>query len=334
MGRASRATIAAVLVLGAAMVGCAERTGVDETAAGGSDSTVSRERISAELPPGWSEVETPPARGYPTSLITLASAPVGTIHEPPPVCGTPNAVFDRLPADGAVVQISAWQPQRLPARPDPIVLDRSTFGTYECSGRSHEIDFHENGRGVHIVVWLDPGRVDPGVRRQAVELLNGLEVRDFPSGECDRDFGVAGASGFRSADGLSCREAARLWTGWTVPPERPTACERTGHVHEVRITDGITCGVAERFILGGTKGFAPHPGGWIERSSRFTCRIREFAPRPGGIHVDCVDTDRGASGPRFTFVFAQREAGGRPLGRIPAPIEPEMHPVTREPGDR
>lgn len=74
-------------------------------------------------------------------------------------------------------------------------------------------------------------------------------------------------------------------------------------MHELRVTDGITCGVAERFILGGTKGFAPHPGGWIERSSRFTCRIREFDSEPG-LHADCVDTDRGASGPRFTFVFA------------------------------
>jgi hypothetical protein len=236
-------------------------------------------------------------------LFTVASAPLGTIRRPPPVCGTPDAVLDRLPADGAVVQVAVWQPQRLPARPEPITLDRSTFGTYECSGRSHEINFHENGRGVHIVVWLDPGRVDPEVRHQAVELLNGLDVRGFPSGECDRDFGAGGASGFRGADGLSCGEAAHLWTEWMVPPRELTPCERTGHVHEVRVSDGITCGVAERFILGGTTGFAPHPGGWIERSSRFTCRIREFSSEPG-LHVDCIDTDRGASGPRFTFVFA------------------------------
>jgi hypothetical protein len=244
----------------------------------------------------------PKAEGYPVSLLTVASAPLGPIRRPPPVCGTPDAVLDRLPADGAAVQVSEWQPERMPARPDPITLDRSTFGTYECSGRSHEINFRENGRGVHVVVWLDPGRVDPEVKREAVGLLNGLEIGGFPSGECDRDFGVGGTSGFRGADGLSCGEAAHLWTEWMVPADDLTPCERTGQAHEVRITGGITCGVAERFILGGTKGFAPHPGGWVERSGRFTCRIREFSTQPG-LRVDCVDTDRGASGPRFTFVF-------------------------------
>lgn len=302
MGRASRAAAAELVIIAAAVAGCAERTGVDETAAG-NGSVVHHERITAELPPGWSEVEMPRAEGYPVPLMTLASAPIGPIGTPPPVCGTPDAVLDRLPADGAAIQLSEWQPERMPARPAPIVLDRSTFGAYECSGRSHEIDFHENDRGVHVVVWLDPGRVDPDVRRGAVELLNGLEVRDFPSHECDRDLGVAGASGFRGADGLSCGEATLLWTEWMVPADVLTPCERTGHVHDVRITDGITCGVAERFIVGGTKGFAPHPGGWVERSSRFTCRIREFAGEPG-LHVDCVDTERGASGPRFTFTFA------------------------------
>lgn len=303
MGRASRAVTAGLCAAAFALAGCAEPIGVGETAADGADSLVNHERINAELPPDWSEVEMPKAQGYPAPLMTLTSAPLRPIDRPPPVCGTPDAVLDRLPVDGAAIQISEWQPQRMPARPERIALDRSTFGAYECSGRSHVVNFHENGRGVHVVVWLTPGRVDPEVKRQAVRLLNGLKVHAFPSGECDRDFAVGGTSGFRGADGLSCGEAALLWTEWMVPAAELTACERTGHVHEVRVTDGITCGVAERFIVGGTNGFAPHPGGWIERSGRFTCRIREFSTEPG-LHVDCVDTDRGASGPRFTFIVA------------------------------
>ncbi|HET6829744.1 MAG TPA: hypothetical protein VFH44_00210, partial [Solirubrobacterales bacterium] len=200
------------------------------------------------------------------------------------------------------VRVYDWAPKGLPARPATIKLDRVSYGSYECSGRSHSLAFHENGRGIDINVWFVQGQADPAVRHQAVELLNSLEVREFPSRECHRDLGVTGDHGFRGADGLSCGEAALLWNEWIVPPEKLTPCPKAGATHDLRVTDGITCGIAERFILGGTRGFAPHPGGWIERKERFTCRIREFESSPG-LHVDCLDTDRGPSGPRFTFRF-------------------------------
>jgi hypothetical protein len=242
----------------------------------------------------------PSAMGRPGPLFTVASAPV-EVNRRPRVCHSPDRILERLPADGAVIQVNDWAPEGLPARPAKIKLDRESYGSYECSGRSHSLAFHENGRGINVTAWFVQEFGDPAVRHQAAEFLNSLEVRGFPSRECPDDFGVAGNRGFDGADGLSCGEAAHLWSEWIVPPEKLTPCEGRDP-HGVQVTDGITCGIVERFILGGTFGFAPHPGGWIERKDRFTCRIREFNSNPR-LRVDCLDTDRGPSGPRFTFAI-------------------------------
>ena len=131
----------------------------------------------------------------------------------------------------------------------------------------------------------------------------------FPTRSCRHVRGIdldTYAPGFEGADGLSCQEAVHVWGNWLVPNQRLTPCSKTGSIHDVRVTEGkITCGVAERFIVGGTEGFAPHPGGWVERADRFTCRIHDSrSPTDQRIRVDCLDTDRGAEGPQFTFRFA------------------------------
>ncbi|HET6831966.1 MAG TPA: hypothetical protein VFH44_11520, partial [Solirubrobacterales bacterium] len=268
MGQASRVVTAAFAVGALVLTSCSEETATDEMAPDqATNGEISRSGVSVELPDGWSEVEMPSAMGRPGPLFTVASAPV-EVNRRPRVCHSPDRVLERLPADGAVVRVYDWAPKGLPARPATIKLDRVSYGSYECSGRSHSLAFHENGRGIDINVWFVQGQADPTVRHQAVELLNSLEVRDFPSRECHRDLGVAGDRGFRGADGLSCGEAALLWNEWIVPPEKLMPCPNAGATHDLRVTDGITCGIAERFILGGTRGFAPHPGGWIERKER------------------------------------------------------------------
>lgn len=301
MGRASRATAVVLVVGGLTLLGCDETTRdgsvADPSTAG---KVISKERVSAQLPEGWSEVKGPTSKIIePGPLFTVASEPV---EVDPPLGGcNPSAAIDDLGPSGALVAVLGTQPQRLPARTARIRLNRNTYGNYECAGPSHQLAFHQNDRGVYINVWFDPDRVDPMVRRQAVAFVNSLELRDIPSRECSHD---SADEDFEGVDGVSCGEGALLWSEWNIPAAKLTRCTRTGSDHSVRVTDGVTCRVAERFILGGTKGFAPHPGGWIERADRFTCRIRDFSPRSNpGLHVDCLDTDRGASGPRFTFRF-------------------------------
>jgi hypothetical protein len=294
-----------VLVVGAlTFTGCAETAGEELEVDQSTTSTVIRkDRVSAQLPAGWSEIKEPISNIVePSPLFAVASEPV-EVDSLPRGCNA-SAAVDQLSSSGALVSVLGTAPQRLPSRPAEIKLNRSTYANYECAGPSHQVAFHQNDRGVYVNVWFDPDRVDPVVRRQAVAFVNSLELRDFPSRECNDDYGVDGLEDFEGVDGLSCGEAALLWKVWAVPPTKLNRCTRTGSDHSVRVTDGITCGVAERFILGGTKGFAPHPGGWIERADRFTCRIRDFNPRSNpGLYVDCLDTDRGPSGPRFTFRF-------------------------------
>lgn len=304
MGRASRASVVMLVVGALTFTGCAETAGeestVDQSPAG---KVIRNDRVSAQVPAGWFEIKEPISNTIePSPLFAVASEPL-EIDSPSRDCSA-SAAIDQLSPSGALVSVLGTSPQRLPSRPAEIKLNRSTYDAYECAGPSHKVVFHQNDRGVYINVWFDPDRVDPRVRGHAVAFANSLELRDFPSRDCNGDYSVGEPDGFEGADGLSCGEAALLWNEWVVPPARMTGCARTGRDHSVRVTDGITCGVAERFILGATTGFAPHPGGWIERADRFTCRIRDFSPRANpGLYVDCLDTDRGASGPRFTFRF-------------------------------
>ena len=302
MGKASRA-VTVVLIAGAlTLAGCNETASEGPVAEQSpTHSVISRERVSADLPSGWSEVKEPISNIVePSPLFAVASEPV----EVDPHHGgcSPSASIDDLSPEGALVSVLGTEPQRLPARPAKIKLNRSTHGNYECAGPSHQLAFHQNDHGVYINVWFDPARVDPVVRRQAVAFVNSLELRDILSRECNDH---SPAEDLQGVDGLSCGEGTLLWNGWDVPSAELNRCPRTGSNNSVRVTEGITCGVAARFVLGGTKGFAPHPGGWIERADRFTCRIRDFSPRSNpGLYVDCLDTDRGASGPRFTFRFS------------------------------
>lgn len=167
---------AAVLLLTGCSEGRTEATTADRVIS----DPISGEGVRAELPDGWSQVEMPSAmrRISPLPLFTVASSPV-TVNRRPRVCHSPDRILERLPADGAVIQVSSWETptKGLPPSPRTIKLDRESFGSYECSGRSHSLMFRQNGRGIGIKVWFSPSRVDPVVRRQAVELLNSLEIR-------------------------------------------------------------------------------------------------------------------------------------------------------------
>ena len=185
MGQASRAGTPLLLFATLLLVACGARGGADETASDAAASAVvTNERVSAELPRGWSRVAMPTIDTRPeTLLLTVASSPV-TADQQPDICHTPDHLINQLPSGGALVQVSAGAPQRLPGRPPNVKLDRSSYGSYECTGRSHQLAFHQNGRGIHVTAWFDPDRVDPSVRRQAVAFVDSIDVKGFPSREC------------------------------------------------------------------------------------------------------------------------------------------------------
>ena len=160
--------------------------------------------------------------------------------------------------------------------------------------------FHENGRGIFVHVWFDPNEVTRETRNQAEEFIDSIHAQGFPSRECGGDYGVENLEGFEGAAGLSCREAAQLWSDWLVPPEKPTRYAKTGSANDVRITRASRAGWPSGSSSTARRASGPHPGGWIERADRFTCRIRDFSPRSSpSLYVDCLDTDRGASGPQI-----------------------------------
>jgi len=187
MGRASTAA-AAVLVVGVlTLIGCAE-TASDEPGADRSreGAMLSKDRVSAEIPAGWSEIEEPISSIVdPAPLLAVASEPL-EVDAPPRGCGPSAALLDQIRPSGALVEVLEASPPRrgpspwrdFPSRPARIELDRDTYDTYECAGSSHQIVFRENGRGVYVHVWFDPERVDPKIRRQAVAFVNSLELRD------------------------------------------------------------------------------------------------------------------------------------------------------------
>ena len=275
--------VAAVL----AISGCSEERREAPTPEG---TTVTSDRVTAELPVGWSRISSdwrgPYFASNPQAILVASSSPI-EFERPKDVCDRPDDALSELGKSGALVEVTETDPRWWPRRSGPIKLNRRTYGAYECSGESHSLGFREGSRGMQVHVWFDPDRVDPAVRQEAVGFVNSLEVREFGSGECRR----SRVGGFEGADGLSCDEAAELWRSWVFPQDEPRACPSTfARLHHISGTGSVGCRAVEEFVL---EDFAPHPGGWIERAGGFDCRIAE---RPGvarnGITVACIDSAR------------------------------------------
>ncbi len=298
MGRASSAAVGVcLLIAGAAAGGCSDQP---EPQPKPHATEIHSERVAAELPAGWSEIDEATSRIItPSQVFAVASESV-TIRKPLRACHPPDSILAQLPRDGAYIEVSEGSAHGIHPRPQRLRLNRRSYDTYECSGPSHSLSFNERGRGLYVHAWFDPDRVSKATRKQAAAFINSLDVGRFGSRECSGDYAINPNLGFRGADGLSCADAALKWRDWIEPPAGLAACPSTfAHDHLIRATENIACQAVERFIL---EDFAPHPGGYVERASRFDCRIRE----PGGnapLAVDCIDTDRGPSGPRFSFRF-------------------------------
>ena len=265
-----------------------------------SGTEIQRDKITAELPRGWSEIKGPTSRIiYPAPVFAVASDPA-EVPKTLRACHPPDAILSQLPPDGVLIEVLEATPKGMDGRPAHIKLDRKSFDTYECSGPSHSITFHEHGRGLYIHVWFNQDHVSATKRSDAVDFLNSIDVGVFGSGECPGGLGAKAEPELRRRRRALVQDAAHKWADWIVPAERMQRCPSVfANSHAIRATDRIACQAVERFVL---EDFAPHPGGWIERSSRFDCRITESTGK-GGIGVDCVDTDRGPEGPHFRFRF-------------------------------
>lgn len=136
--------------------------------------------VEARLPAEWRLLRRRiDAVVYPVQVLAAASYPVEPSE--PSGCG-PGRVLDQRPTGGALVQVVEWtegpshEPDLadFPPRPRPFRLPERNFRSYECNGPSYNISFRDRGRAFQAFVWLDPERVDPLIRRQAIDLLSSL----------------------------------------------------------------------------------------------------------------------------------------------------------------
>jgi hypothetical protein len=176
-------TTAVVIALSTAVAaGC----GSGDTSDGTARRTSGSGGVEVRLPPGWSEIRGPISEvSEPAQVLAAASIPIALGPDPAHNC-YPGDLLARLPAEQAAVQIveytqgpgDADHPNRedFPPRPRSFRLDRRLHAEYECSGPSYLIRFRDHGRALQATVWLDPKRVDPRVRREAVALLGSLRV--------------------------------------------------------------------------------------------------------------------------------------------------------------
>lgn len=179
-------SIAAVITASAGLsIGCGG-SGPDRTASTQrADSTGEPARVVARVPAGW-DATTQRVSGLidPQQLLTVGSFDLGPAVRRGPKGGcVPVEAEKRLPATGALITVLRYGRSHLgdralsalPRRPADLGLSSFRRGPFECGG-DFELQFRENGRGYIIKVWLDPNRIDPRVRRQTVDLLNGLEL--------------------------------------------------------------------------------------------------------------------------------------------------------------
>jgi hypothetical protein len=183
-----RTTALGAAILATALGGCGGSDAVagDGRAADDGPYSFSLPAIGAEIPAGWAStgLETSALRD-PELLLTAGSfdlSPHGRLARGGSC--SPAAAVDLKPDDGALVAVTKYSPghlsplalRRLPHRPQHVTLSPRDYGTFECAGESYDLQFREGGVGYKVDVWLDPNRVDPQVRADAIRLIDSLDL--------------------------------------------------------------------------------------------------------------------------------------------------------------
>lgn len=143
--------------------------------------------VHALLPTGWQLLRKPISGvAEPAQVLSGASNPVN-LEEPPAGGCRPSGVLDQRPPGGVLVQVieyneggrGARKPNLddFPQRQRAFRLPKGSYGSYECNGPSRSVAFRDHGRALQAFVWLHPDRVDPHLRRQAIELLSSTQFR-------------------------------------------------------------------------------------------------------------------------------------------------------------
>ena len=145
--------------------------------------------VSADVPAGW-QLLGQPITGvtYPVQVLAAASYPV-TPGKPSPGC-RPGRLLDQKPPGGALLQVIEWthgdgQPNLgdFPPRETPFALPADAYATYECAGPGYNVAFRDRRRRFQAFLMLDRERVNPRIRRQAIELLTSMR---FANARADR----------------------------------------------------------------------------------------------------------------------------------------------------
>jgi hypothetical protein len=159
--------------------------------------------VTVNVPAGWKLVRKPINQViYPVQVLAAASFPVD-VGETTPGC---RRVLDQKPPGGVLIQVIEYtrQPpprlESLPPRERPFRLPRRAYATHECAGPSYNISFRDHRRALQAFVILDRHRVDPRIRREAIELLSSIRFASPPPGKHLRREVLAGLRrDFRSA---------------------------------------------------------------------------------------------------------------------------------------
>lgn len=137
--------------------------------------------LRAEIPDGWHVLRRPITSVLsPKQRLAAASHPVALSAARPRSCH-PKAALRQLPSNGALVQIIEYRLRFLrtgefPPRPERLRYADGTFAPFECAGPSFRFVFSDRGRALQAHVWFGEDRGNRRVRREALELLNGVEV--------------------------------------------------------------------------------------------------------------------------------------------------------------
>src|SRR4029078_1550039 len=78
---------------------------------------IQRDKITAELPDGWSEIKGPTSRIiYPAPVFAVASDPA-EVTKTLRACHPPDAILSQLPLDGVLIEVLEATPKGMAGRP-------------------------------------------------------------------------------------------------------------------------------------------------------------------------------------------------------------------------
>jgi hypothetical protein len=256
-----------------------ERTDSAERATARTRVVVPATGATVELPGGWQLLDRRISGIIdPVQVFAAASYPVDVGRHPPGGTCRPGQVLADKPADGALVQIvessSRPPPRNVPPREHPFRLRDKTYASYECNGPSYNIAFRDRGRRFQAFVWIDPGRVDPHIREQAIQLLSSMRFDPDPTSAV-RDNTAAPSRGLGATQPCPLARAGPLGAGnWR------------GRVAN------ISCEAAGRLILRRLgREFRPTTAqSGTHQSAGFRCTWRTLSDEPGW-RLACVRGD-------------------------------------------